>query len=102
LWEPDRDHQNQVTPPIINSRNLSEYRLTKKTLGVLQRWKDMRQYMVLANRKPDCVRLSKLDYSDINAAVLNQSDGKWSLADLRYEGVPILSAELSPQEGLLS
>ncbi|GGA00254.1 hypothetical protein [Dyella caseinilytica] len=92
--------KTKLPPPIVNSCNLSEYRLTKKHLSVLQRWRDMRQYMALANRKSECVRLNKADYSDINAAVINQSDGKFSLADLRYEGVPILSAEISPQESL--
>ena len=94
--------KTKLPPPVVNSRDLSAYRLTKKHQAVLNRWKEMRQYMALANRKPDCIRLAKSDYSDINAAVLNQSDGKWSLADLRYESVPILSAETSPQESLLS
>lgn len=62
----------------------------------------MRTYMALANRTPDCIRLTRADYNDINAAVANQSDGKLSLADLRYEGVPILSAEVSPQESLVA
>ena len=94
--------KTKMPPPVVNSRDLGAYRLTKKHLAVLGRWKEMRQYMALANRRPDCIRLAKADYNDINAAVANQSDGKWTLADLRYEGVPIYSAELSPQESLLS
>ncbi|GLQ96445.1 hypothetical protein [Dyella mobilis] len=91
----------KLPPPVIQSRNLSEYRLTKKHLGVLQKWKDMRAYMRLANREPDCVRLSKVDYQDINAAVTNQSDNKFTLADVRFEGVPVLSAEPQMQESLV-
>lgn len=94
--------KTKLPPPVVNSRDLTAYRLTKKHQAVLSRWKEMRQYMALANRKPDCIRLAKSDYNDIDAAVLNQSDGKWSLADLRYEGVPILSAEIQSQESLLA
>jgi len=92
----------KAPPVVVRSRNLSEYRLTKKHQAIFQRWKDMRAYMKLANREPQCVRLSPADYKDIDAAVCAQSEGVFSLATVKYEGVPVLSAELSPQESLLS
>jgi hypothetical protein len=94
--------KTKLPPPVVNSRGLSEYRLTKKHQAILQKWKDMRAYMNLANRAPPCVRLNAADYGDIDAAVRAQSEGKFTLADVKYEGVPILSAEISPQESFVA
>lgn len=92
----------KAPPIVIRSRNLGEYRLTKTHQAILQKWKDMRAYMRLAKKEPDCVRLNPAHYADIDAAVRAQSEGEFTLAMVRYEGVPVLSAEISPQESLLS
>lgn len=92
----------KAPPIVIRSRNLGEYRLTKKHQAIFQKWKDMRAYMRLANREPQCVRLNPADYQDIDAPVRAQSEGEFSLAMVKYEGVPVLSAEISPQESLLT
>lgn len=87
----------KIPPPVIVSKDLTAYRLTKKHQAVLKRWDDMKAYLALANKTPEVVRLSLADYADINAAISNQSDGKRSLADVRYKGVPVLSISASPQ-----
>lgn len=89
-------------PPVILSKNLSDYKLTKRHQGVLQAWEKMRAYMRLANKAPPCVRLTRADYADIDAAVRNQSDGKRDLSMVKYEGVPVYSTEVSPQMDALA
>lgn len=89
-------------PPLILSKNLSAYKLTKRHKSILARWEEMKRYMALAGRAPDVIRLSISDYSDIDAAVRNQSDGKRQLSDLTYQGVPICSVDRSPQMSLVA
>lgn len=93
--------KTKLAAPVVLSRSLTEYRLTKKHLAILQRWKDMRAYMKLANKEPSCVRLAPADYADIDAAVRNQSEGQRDLSMVRYEGVPVLSAVMNPQMELV-
>lgn len=94
--------KTKPAPPVILSKNLSEYRLTKRHQGILQRWHEMRKYMELANKSPTCVRLARADYADIDAAVRNQSDGKRDLSMVTYHGVPVYSTEASPQMDALA
>lgn len=89
-------------PAPILSKNLSAYKLTKRHQNTLSRWEEMKKYMALAGKTPDVVRLSIVDFSDIDAAVRNQSDGKRQLSDLTYAGVPIRSVERSPQIELVA
>lgn len=80
--------------PVVHSFNLSEYKLTKQQLALLVRWREMRDYMLKANRTPPCVRLRRRDYEDIAARISRQSEGHVSIEQVRYEGVPILSASV--------
>lgn len=84
-------------PPVILSKNLSDYKLTKRHQRVLQAWDEMRAYMKLAGKTPPCVRLTRADYAGINASVRNQSDNKRDLSMVTHKGVPIYSTEASPQ-----
>ena len=96
---------SKITKPAktaILSKNLSDYKLTKAQKSILARWDDMKQYMLLAGKSPDCVRLSVSDYANLDAAIRNQSDDKRSLSDLTYAGVPVYSTAKSPQMDMLA
>lgn len=93
---------DKPTAPVILSKSLTDYRLTKRHKGILEAWHKMRAYMKLANKSPTCIRLSRTDYADIDSAVRMQSDGKRDLTMIRYEGVPVYSTETSPQMDALS
>lgn len=89
--------KTKIPPPVIVSKDLSAYRLTKKHQGVLKRWDDMQAYLKLANKSSEVIRLNLADFADIDAAVRNQSDGKRDLSQCRYKGVPVLSIASPPQ-----
>jgi hypothetical protein len=74
------------------SYNLIDYKLTHRHKSILKRFDDLCRYMRLANKMPPCMRLSRADYADINAAVVKQSDNQRSLGTVRYGTFAILSA----------
>ena len=76
----------------INSASLTDYQLTKAHQSLLTKFDKLCRDMELANKKAPCLRLSRVDYVEMNQRVTSQSEGARSLATVTYKGYPILSA----------
>lgn len=77
---------------IIDSPNLTDFVLTKPQQALLTKFCEMERYLALARKKPQNLRLRRVDYNDLDASIRKQSDGKRDLTKVNYKGYVILSA----------
>lgn len=83
---------------VIQSSQLTAYKLPKDIRAVLDRADKMRAYMMLGGRTPpNFIRLSRGDYARINNLVAEQSDGKFSAATVTYSGIPLIANGETPK-----
>ena len=85
-----KDPNKPKASPIVRL-DLGAYKLSKKHQSQLEAFDKMDAYMKLAGKHAPCLRLKRVDYADINAAIKSQSNGERELSNLRYRGVPVIS-----------
>lgn len=82
---------------VIQSAQLTAYKLPKDVRALLDRHDKMRAYMMLGGKTPpNEIRLFRHDWMRINNLVSEQSDGKFSAATATYNGHPLIKPDDHP------
>lgn len=83
---------------VIQSSQLTAYKLPKDVRALLDRHDRMRAYMMLGGKAPpNDIRLFRHDWVRINALVVAQSDGKHSAATVTYNGLSLIAHDDRPK-----
>jgi hypothetical protein len=81
-----------VPKKVVQSDNLSAYKLPKTLDAKLARFDELEAYKAKAGQRPStCVRLYKTDLLAIDAKVREQSEKKFSIHTVRYRGLPLIA-----------
>jgi len=72
---------------VINSNQLLSYKLPKTTEALLKELDKLKLYAQQAGRSVTFWRLNQSDIRNLNTTIRSQSDGKYSIHDVYYDGL---------------
>jgi hypothetical protein len=74
------------------SNTITGFELTKRFKDLLAKFDKLYDYQKLAGKTPPLLRLSRVDFRDLDQLVRTQSQGQRQLGSITYRNLPILSA----------